>query len=70
VKQIGKALWWAGPWIGLGAFIWRQQGLEARLSSWLEAANQMLVAATGRLTDVAAEAAGESEQGRVRDAAD
>jgi coproporphyrinogen III oxidase-like Fe-S oxidoreductase len=67
VKQIGKAAWWAGPWLGLAFFAWRQAGLEARLSVWVQATNDAVTAGIGRLADAATEAVGESEVGRVND---
>lgn len=67
MKRLGKAVWWAGPWIGLGVFVWRQQGLEVRLATWVQATNEAVAAGVGRLADVAAEAVSESEAGHVRD---
>jgi hypothetical protein len=67
VKRIGRALWWAGPWVGLGLFIWRQQGFEARLAEWVQATDDAVAAGIGRLADVAMEHAAEHEHGRVRD---
>lgn len=67
MRTAGKVLWWAGPWIGLAFFAWRQQGLEARLASWVGATNDAIAAGLGKLTDAAAEAAGETEAGRVHD---
>lgn len=65
MRRLGLALWWAGPWLGLAAFVWRQQGLEARLAEWVDATNRSVQAAVGRLADVAAQAAGETEAGVV-----
>lgn len=70
MRRVGRALWWLGPWIGLAAFVWRQQGLEARLAAWVEATNQAVSDGIGRLTDVTAQYMAEGEHGRVRDAPD
>lgn len=57
MRRVGRALWWAGPYIGLGFFVWRQQSLEATLSTWLQAANEAIQTGVGRLTDAATDAA-------------
>jgi hypothetical protein len=67
VKRLGRALWWAGPWLGLGLFIWRQQGLEARLAEWVEATNTAVQSRIGAFEGAAADFVRASEQGRVRD---
>lgn len=65
MRRAGRLLWWAGPWIGLGLFAWRQQGLEARLAEWVDATNKVVQSGIDRLAAAAAEHVAESEQGVV-----
>lgn len=41
-SRVARVLWALGPWLGLGLFIWRQQGLEARLAEWVAASNRAI----------------------------
>ena len=65
MKQLGRVLWWAGPWIGLAFFAWRQQTLEANLSGWVAKTEQTMRALLP-LMDVREAEAAESEAGIVR----
>lgn len=64
MKRALRVLWWAGPWVGLAAFVWRQQGLEARLAAWVDVTNKAFQQKLGVLADVAAE---EFDTEEVRD---
>jgi hypothetical protein len=35
----GRWVWALLPYVGLAFFVWRQQGLEARLAEWVATAN-------------------------------
>lgn len=65
MKRLGRALWWAGPWLGLAVFVWRQQGLEARLAEWVAKTNETVQAGVEGLAGAAAEYADEGVSGVV-----
>lgn len=66
MRRIGRVLWQVGPWLGMAAFAWRQQGLEARLTDWVQATNEAVQEHLGRLADVTARHVSEDIDGIVR----
>jgi hypothetical protein len=61
-----RVLGWAGPWIGLAFFAWRQQTLEANLTEWVAKVTRLVELNLGRIADVAEEERTESQHGVVR----
>jgi hypothetical protein len=66
MRRLARVLWWAGPWVGLVLFAWRQQTLEAMLSDWVSEAHRNLQVAIDRLAAAAGDAIEQSEMGVVR----
>lgn len=53
MKQLGRLVWWLGPWLGMAFFAWRQQGLESELAAWVGATNKTIQARITELTNAA-----------------
>jgi hypothetical protein len=66
VKRALRVAWFAGPWVGLALFAWRQQSLEASLSEWVSEAHRNLRVAIDGLAAAAGESIERAESGVVR----
>jgi hypothetical protein len=64
-RKLLIGLWWAGPWLGLAFFAWRQQTLEANLSAWVDKTTRLMEFGVGRVADAVEADAAESVHGIV-----